>query len=69
MFGIGFIIIGIILLLQAAGIFGAISPGIVWGIVFIVIGIGIASRHSMRRKRRHEWMAKRHQKDDDSSVT
>jgi hypothetical protein len=62
MFGIGFIIIGILVLLQTFGVFGAISPGIIWGIAFIVIGLMMASRRSMRRNRRQEWMAKRHDK-------
>jgi hypothetical protein len=62
MFGLGFILIGIVILLQAAGVFGNLSPALVWGITFILIGIIIASRSSMRRKRRAEWMAKRREK-------
>jgi hypothetical protein len=60
MFGFAFIIIGIVLLLQAAGAFGTVSAGVIWGVVFILIGISIAIRRSVRRKRRMEWMARHH---------
>lgn len=58
MFGIGFIIIGIIVLLQTAGFLTGISGGVVWGVAFILIGIMMIARRSMRRERRRKWMIK-----------
>jgi hypothetical protein len=62
MFGIIFIVIGIIILLQAYGVFGALSSGIIWGVAFIIIGITLALRRSARRNRRAEWLAEHRRK-------
>lgn len=67
MFGIAFIIVGIIILLQALGYLGSISAGVVWGIAFIVIGISFALRHAARHKRWEERRAKRREARDISS--
>ncbi|HEX4104506.1 MAG TPA: hypothetical protein VHZ04_03490 [Candidatus Paceibacterota bacterium] len=60
MFGLIFIIIGVLVLLQYYGVVGAFS-GLVWGIIFIAAGLLIFARRMARRRRRTEWMARREQ--------
>jgi hypothetical protein len=67
MFGIAFIIVGVIVLLQTLGVFGTLSGGIIWGTAFVLIGILMMFRQSMRHKRRTEWLGKHHEKRHDIS--
>ena len=60
MFGIGLIIIGVVILLQVAGLLPA--SGIVWGIVLILIGVMMVIRRSIRRNRRRQWMMEHREK-------
>ena len=56
MFGIGLIIIGIIVLLETFGVLTGNVAGIVWGVALIAIGIAMFVRRAHRRERRMRWM-------------
>lgn len=58
MFGIGFIIFGLLVLFHAFGYFGQGSGSTIWGIILIVIGIALGLAQLSRRERRARWIAK-----------
>lgn len=57
MFGIGLILVGILILLRSYGFLRSVSDPAFWGVAFILIGILIMACHAMRRQRRREWIA------------
>jgi drug/metabolite transporter (DMT)-like permease len=59
MFGLGFILIGVLILLRAYGFLTSVSDPIFWGVGLIVVGIIVFAGRSMRRQRRREWIAQR----------
>ena len=62
MFGVGLIIVGIIILLETFGIISGVPAGIVWGVALIALGIMILVRRSVRHQRRMKWIVERREK-------
>lgn len=67
MFGIGLIIVGIIVLLETFSVISGFPAGIVWGVALIGIGIMSMARRSMGAKRRARWMADRRERKQENS--
>lgn len=68
MFGFILILIGVIAILQYYGVIGPLS-GLVWGIIFIALGVFISIRSSARRQRRADWIEKRRARKQGSTTT
>ena len=56
MFGLLFIVIGAIIILQYYGVVGVFT-GLTWGLIFIILGVLLFLRAHARRERRRAWIA------------